>query len=141
MDEPCATSRVMGVVGLASIDECLFAGLFLDQAFDVGLCRKRAVHAGFTGSCVLGTGLGKISVPVVGDRSLKRVDSLGMTAVAASVLNLLLILDLLDVTVRAGCCIHIIVNGIPVDPVWNKVWVTIFMTGSRLAYIRRLMYD
>ena len=62
----------------------MFAGLYLDQASDCIVCLRRAVHAGFTGTCVLGTGLGKYSVPVVGDRSLGRVDLLVMIAVAAS---------------------------------------------------------
>ena len=41
------------------------------------------MYAGFTGSCVLGTGLGITSVPVVDDRALLRVDLLRLTAEAA----------------------------------------------------------
>ena len=72
--------------GSTLFDDRPFASVFLDQASDDNVCRKRAVHAGFTGSCVLGTGLGRISVPVVVDRALNRVVLLVKIAVAASVL-------------------------------------------------------
>ena len=47
---------------------------------------KWAVYVGCTGSCVLGTGFGIESVPVVGDRASLWMDLLFLSAVAAFVL-------------------------------------------------------
>ena len=60
----------------------VLARMYLDLALLVVL-GEWAVYVGSTGSCVHCTGFGVDSVPVVGNRALKRVDLLCVGAVAA----------------------------------------------------------
>ena len=63
---------------------CILARLFLDLALNV-VAGEWAAHAENTGVCVRGTGFGKNSVPVVGNRSFVRTVLLCVGAVAAFV--------------------------------------------------------
>ena len=83
-----------------------FARLFLDRA-SLDVWRKWAVYAGFTGSCVRGTGLGINSVPVVDDRALLRADLLRLTAEAAFLIRTA---SLLTLFIRFGVDLPVVLE-------------------------------